>query len=542
MELIMPFPALTALQLGLVASLVGLLATALAAIRIGKRPEGLPPGRSQSETSSRSPKPALIFGKFTEWSKKYGGLISLQRFGNTSIVINDWFYVKNLLDKKSNIYSNRPKNHIAHLITGSDNVAMMQYGDTWRKMRKLIHQAFMESTCDKEHCKIQEAEATQMLYDFLTRPEENMLHPRRFSNSMTTSTGKLLGRGAKPLLIFAVLGWRAKDTKDEHMLRLYEILEKWSVVLEVGANPPLDAIPFLKYVPEWLLGGWRTRATEVKNLMEGLYYEVLGKVRARREGGVNLHSFVDRVLDQQEKNQFGDHQLAFLIGVLLEGGSDTSSSLILAIVRAMMQYPDVQKKAQAEIDSVIGSDRSPRWSDFSKLPYINMIIKEAHRWRPVLPLGVSHAVSQDDTINGMRLPKDSEVIINVWALHNDPKKWESPERFMPERYRDYPELAPFYAASPDFEKRDHVGYGASRRICPGIHLAERNLFIGTAKLLWAFRFSADPEKEAGAATEGHGFIHCVDAYQCNVELRDEAKRATILRELEEARAVFELYE
>lgn len=221
---------------------------------------------------------------------------------------------------------------------------MMQYGDTWRKMRKLIHQAFMESTCDKEHYKIQEAEATQMLYDFLTRPEENMLHPRRFSNSMTTSTGKLLGRGAKPLLTFAVLGWRAKDTKDEHMLRLYEILEKWSVVLEVGANPPLDAIPFLKYVPEWLLGGWRTRATEVKNLMEGLYYEVLGKIRARREGGVNLHSFVDRVLDQQEKNQFGDHQLAFLIGVLLEGGSDTSSSLILAIIRAMMQYPDVQNK------------------------------------------------------------------------------------------------------------------------------------------------------------------------------------------------------
>jgi hypothetical protein len=66
---------------------------------------------------------------------------------------------------------------------------MMQYSDTWRTMRKLIHQFFMESRCEKEHYQVQEAEASQMLYDFMTEPEKHMLHPKRFSNSITMSLG-----------------------------------------------------------------------------------------------------------------------------------------------------------------------------------------------------------------------------------------------------------------------------------------------------------------------------------------------------------------
>lgn len=125
-----------------------------------------------------------------KWAKQYGGIFSLKRFGNTTLVISDWKYIKNLLDKKSTIYSYRPRSLVADLITGGDHILMMQYGATWRTMRKLIHQTFMESMCDKEHYKVQEAEANQMLYDFLTNPKDHMLHPKRFSNSITMSLGE----------------------------------------------------------------------------------------------------------------------------------------------------------------------------------------------------------------------------------------------------------------------------------------------------------------------------------------------------------------
>lgn len=182
----------------------------------------------------------------------------------------------------------------------------------------------------------------------------------------------------------------------------------------------------------------------------------------------------------------------------------------------------------------------------------------------MLPLGVVHSLSEgsvgscaavygailtilrsDDHVDGMHLPKGSTVILNVWALHHDANRWQNPEHFIPERYEAYKGLAPVYAASKDFDKRDHLGYGASRRICPGIHLAERNLFIATAKLLWAFKFSQDASLISDTSAEtgsSQGFMHCVKDYGCRIELRMEAKRATIERERHDARKIFDHFD
>ena len=142
----------------------------------------------------------------------------------------------------------------------------------------------------------------------------------------------------------AVYGIRTKTIDADHMTRLYALMEKWSLVMELGATPPVDSFPLLKWIPQRLLGNWRTRAVEVGDMMRSLYTETLHRVEARREQGINRDSFMDRVLDQQEKNQLSRNELYFLGGVLMEGGSDTSSSLILAIILAMMAFPHVQEK------------------------------------------------------------------------------------------------------------------------------------------------------------------------------------------------------
>jgi cytochrome P450 family 619 len=121
-------------------------------------------------------------------------------------------------------------------------------------------------------------------------------------------------------------------------------MEKWSLVLETGATPPVDSWPILKWIPEKFMGNWRKRAIECGDLMTDLYSEVLDRVEQRRQAGIDKGSFMDAVLDKQEKNRFNKHQLAFLGGTLMEGGSDTSSSLILATLQAMTEYPEVQKR------------------------------------------------------------------------------------------------------------------------------------------------------------------------------------------------------
>ena len=181
------------------------------------------------------------------------------------------------------------------------------------------------------------------------------------------------------------------------MSRLYHLMEKWSAIMETGNTPPVDIFPWLKFVPEKFFGNYITRARSIGNLMETLYDDILSKVIARRETGQkSIGSFMDKVLDQQGKNELPPNQLRFIGGVLMEGGSDTSSSLIIAIVQALIKNPNIQRKAQAEIDAIVGPGRSPQWSDLPNLPYINMIVKEGHRWRPILPLGFPHALGEGE--------------------------------------------------------------------------------------------------------------------------------------------------
>lgn len=118
-------------------------------------------------------------------------------------------------------------------------------------------------------------------------------------------------------------------------------MEKWSIVLETGATPPVDSFALLRYIPQRFMGNWKSRATECGKMMEDLYTEVLHRVIDRRSEGKRMNSLMDMVLDEQPKRNFSEHQLAFLGGTLMEGGSDTSSSLILAIIQAVALYPEV---------------------------------------------------------------------------------------------------------------------------------------------------------------------------------------------------------
>lgn len=350
-------------------------------------------------------------------------------------------------------------------------------------------------------------------------------------------------------------------------------MEQWSEVMETGATPPVDIVPILKWVPERFFGNWITRSRNVGRGMDKLYGRMVSQVMQRRLKSGSRGSFLDGILDQQEKLNLTRNQVNFLCGVLMEGGSDTSSSMILAFIHAMIRFPQVQKKAQQQIDAIVGEDRSPLWSDYPDLPYVTMIVKETMRWRPVTPLAFPHALSEgkpgfsnhdlsrahseadlqsiDDMINGMKIPAGSTVILNVWGLHHDPIRFPNPDVFDPERFAGRTLLAPEYAASPDFEKRDHYGYGSGRRMCPGIHLAERNLFLAMAKLLWAFDFSEKGDAQGKAihvdvdAQTGYteGFLHCPKPFAAEVKPRSEQRRATIMKEYENVKSnIFSQYE
>jgi cytochrome P450 len=214
--------------------------------------------------------------------------------------------------------------------------------------------------------------------------------------------------------------------------------------------------------------------------LHSLYGGLLKAVEKRRETTGSVNCIADRILDQNEKIGLTNHNVMLLAGVTLKGGSDTTASTLASFVQAMIAFPEVQKKAHTEIDTVIGENRIPVWSDHSSLPYVATLVKETMRWRPTAPLGVPHALSEgkfpnsnvdvvppsnaiaDEWVDGKLLPKGAVVFVNVWGLHHDEMKFSNSDVFDPDHYRGRTASPAEYANSADYENRDHYGFGRSR--------------------------------------------------------------------------------
>jgi len=274
-------------------------------------------------------------------------------------------------------------------------------------------------------------------------------------------------------------------------------------------------------------------------------------VRRRRANDDKRDSMADSILQEVEKNPnfvLGEHAIQNLLGEMIEGGADTTTAQLLTFIMAMAIYPRVQEKAQALIDEKIGTDRSPTWEDFHDLPYVNAIVKEGLRWRPVTSVGFAHKLREDDTYEGMFLPKGSTVFVGIWPLNHDSSHFVNEEEFWPERYDGFKKLANDYSGSGDYEARDHYTYGAGRRICPGIHLAERNQWRSMAKILWAFKISKakDPVtgKEISIDVDAYkeGLAQSPLPFQVHIEPRTAAHAAAIRREWAEAKTILAKYE
>lgn len=133
----------------------------------------------------------------------------------------------------------------------------------------------------------------------------------------------------------------------------------------------------------------------------------------------------------------------------------TATTIVLFILY-MMENPNVQKKAQAEIDAVVGTDRLPTWEDIPNLEYANLVVQECYRSNPLSPMGIPHAAVEDDVYNGMYIPKGTIVYQNVWAMMHDQSVYADPFSFEPERFIPQAEGGrgePYPAATWGFGRR-----------------------------------------------------------------------------------------
>ena len=171
----------------------------------------------------------------------------------------------------------------------------------------------------------------------------------------------------------------------------------------------------VQYVPEWFPGaGFQRFANEMRRLLFDTTERPYRLVKKRMQEGKQSTSFLSEALSDAGRDSSLENILKWSASSMYTAGADTTVSSLMTFFLAMIVYPDVQRKAQEELDRVIGGERLPLASDLDKLPYIEAVLKETHRWHPVAPLGLPHKSTEDDEIMGFSLPKGTTFLPNNW--------------------------------------------------------------------------------------------------------------------------------
>ncbi|KAL2339404.1 hypothetical protein Fmac_007344 [Flemingia macrophylla] len=216
-------------------------------------------------------------------------------------------------------------------------------------------------------------------------------------------------------------------------------------------------------------------AGEIKELVANISKETLIDKRFQLRKGVAYCTKND-ILDVMLNNAQDNNQESYKDKIerlpldLFVAGTDTVTSTIEWAMTELLRNPNIMSKAKAELESTIGKGNNVEESDIARLPYLQAIVKETFRLHPPVPLLLPRKAEVELEMHDYTIPKGAQVLVNVWAIGRDPNLWDNPCLFSPEK---------FLGSEIDFRGRSFelTPFGAGRRICPGLPLAIRWLFL-----------------------------------------------------------------
>lgn len=165
---------------------------------------------------------------------------------------------------------------------------------------------------------------------------------------------------------------------------------------------------------------------------------------------------------------------------MFTAGTDTTTSTLEWAMAELLSNPRALKKVQAELRSTIRPGKKLEEKDIDNLPYLKAVIKETLRLHPPLPFLVPHMAMNPCKMLGYYIPKETQILVNVWAIGRDSKTWDDPLVFMPERFLE-PNMLDFKGHHFEF-----IPFGSGRRMCPAVPLVSRVLPLALGSLLHSF--------------------------------------------------------
>jgi len=406
-----------------------------------------------------------ISATFNEWADEYGPVITVRQGNEITIVIARVNAAAEIMEKEGGALADRPRMIAANeIFSRFKRITLIGGGELFRRLRKVIHAHFQPKAV-LLYRDIQLEQAKMLVLDLLDDPKNHQKLAYRFSTS----------------IILRVAYGKSGPTSvdDPDFVGVKQAIQHFSETMRPGAYL-VDRFPWLRYVP-----GYGRRLKQYYESDLKFYSDQLNRVKFAMSSDDAGASFSRTLLENEDENRLSFDEMAFLAGTLFEAGSSTTADTIIMMTMAAACFPSEQSWVQEELDRVVGMDRLPCWNDWSTLPRLHAFISEVLRWRPVTPFGFTHRSTRDIIWRGYCIPAGTKVLGNQWAISRDPAVFPNPEKFEPQRWLDQ-----------HGQLRNDLQcytFGFGRRVCPGMHLANRSIFIGLAFLLWSFRIVERPD-------------------------------------------------
>nr|AAB37231.1 cytochrome P-450 [Phalaenopsis sp. SM9108] len=366
-------------------------------------------------------------------------------------------------------FADRPIKESAYELLFNRAMGFAPFGDYWRNLRRISSTYLFSprrvSSFEKQRSEIGEG----MVRDMKRMMERNGVVEVR----------RMLHYGSLNNIMLTVFGKKFDFAKDEG-LELELILKEGYELL--GIFNWGDHLPLLGWLD---LQGVRRRCRTLVAKVNVFVKKIIDEHK-RRANGVGIdegegEDFVDVLLGLEEKDRLSESDMVAVLWEMIFRGTDTVAILLEWTLARMVLHPDIQSKAQVEIDSVVDSSRPVLDSDIQRLPYLQSIVKETLRMHPPGPLlSWARLAIHDVPVDGHMIPAGTTAMVNMWAITHDECNWAEPNKFNPDRFIDEDvnilgsdlRLAPF---------------GSGKRVCPGKTMALAAVHLWLAQLLKSFK-------------------------------------------------------
>ncbi|XP_058912116.1 cytochrome P450 1A2 [Kogia breviceps] len=417
-------------------------------------------------------------------SQRYGDVLQI-RIGCTPVlVLSGLDTIRQALVRQGDDFKGRPDLYSFTLVADGQSMTFNpDSGPVWAAQRRLAQNALnsfsvasdpaSSASCYLEMHVHKEAEA------LIGKFQELMAGPGRFDpyDHVVVSVAKVIG---------AMCFGQHFPQSSEEMVSL--VRNTHDFVETASSGSLVDFFPILKYLPNPALQKYKSfnqRFLQFLWKMVQEHYEDFDKNRVQDIVGALFKHYEDN--SRASGGLMPQKKTVNLVNDIFAAGFEPITTAIYWSLLYIVTNPEIQRKIQEELDTVIGRARRPRLSDRSQLPYLEAFILETFRHSSFVPFTIPRSTIRDTTLNGFYIPKERCVFINQWQVNHDPKLWGDPSEFRPERFL----TAHDTTISKTLSEKVML-FGMGKRRCIGEVLAKWEIFLFLAILLQQLEFSVPP--------------------------------------------------